>query len=173
MAGCDLWYIYVSMTPSAIADALKHWREVLGLSQRALAERTGLSHVHIARLELAQSDPRLSTLVALAESLEISLVDLLTEPKASRPARKRARGKWRMRRGSQSVSVKQLQRSDEVSSSVPMRRDAGRMRPGAGGIGEHLGIAPKGSGTEKSSVPMGWPSESTRPGGRKWRKPDT
>ena len=80
------------MTPQAIAEALKHWRDVRGLSQRALAEKTGLTYVHIARLELAQSDPRLSTLVRLAEALEIRLVDLLTEPRARRPARKRARG---------------------------------------------------------------------------------
>ncbi len=72
---------------------MKDWRQVRGLSQRALAERAGITYVHVARLELAQSDPRLSTLVKLAEALEISLVDLLTEPKASRPARKRARGK--------------------------------------------------------------------------------
>jgi len=72
---------------------LKHWRHVRGLSQRALAERAGITYVHVARLELGQSDPRLSTLVKLAEALKVSLVDLLTESSASRPARKRARGK--------------------------------------------------------------------------------
>ncbi len=80
------------MTPQAVAEILKHWRHLRDLSQRALAERAGITYVHVARLELAQSDPRLSTLVRLAGALEISLVDLLTEPKASRPARKRARG---------------------------------------------------------------------------------
>jgi len=45
----------------------------------------------IARLELGQTDPRLSTLMRLAGALEIRLVDLFSEPK--RPARKRARGK--------------------------------------------------------------------------------
>jgi predicted transcriptional regulator len=44
----------------------------------------------IARLELGQTDPRLSTLVRLAEALEIRLVDLLSEPREKRPARKRA-----------------------------------------------------------------------------------
>jgi transcriptional regulator with XRE-family HTH domain len=80
------------MTPRAIAEALRRWREVRGLSQRALAEKTGLTYVHIARLELAQSDPRLSTLVRLAAALEIRLVDLLTEPKTKRPAKKRGPG---------------------------------------------------------------------------------
>ncbi len=78
------------MTQTVIAEALKHWRGVRGLSQRALAEKTGLTYVHIARLELAQSDPRLSTLVKLAEALEVQLMDLLREPRRRRPARKRA-----------------------------------------------------------------------------------
>jgi transcriptional regulator with XRE-family HTH domain len=43
-----------------------------------------LTYVHIARLELAQSDPRLSTLVRLAEALDIRLVDLFTKRKAKR-----------------------------------------------------------------------------------------
>jgi transcriptional regulator with XRE-family HTH domain len=74
-----------------IAEAVKRWRAIRGLSQRALAERSGVGYVNIARLELAQVDPRLSTLEKLADALEIRLVDLLTGP--TRPARKRARGK--------------------------------------------------------------------------------
>jgi transcriptional regulator with XRE-family HTH domain len=71
------------------------------LSQRALAERSGVGYVLVARLELGQTDPRLSTLEKLAEGLGLRLVDLFTEPKTrrqaprgrKRPARKRARGK--------------------------------------------------------------------------------
>jgi transcriptional regulator with XRE-family HTH domain len=57
------------------------------MSQRALAERTGLTYVHIARLELAQSDPRLSTLVRLAEALKVTVGELVDA------SPKRARGK--------------------------------------------------------------------------------
>ena len=82
------------MIHKTIGEALKHWREVRGLSQRQLAERTGLHYVHIARLELGQGNPTVSTLVTLAEALELEVVDLFTTPgKAKRPARKRARGK--------------------------------------------------------------------------------
>jgi transcriptional regulator with XRE-family HTH domain len=81
------------MAKTRIAEAVRHWRGVRRLSQRALAERAKVGQVLIARLELGQTDPRLSTLEKLAEALEIRLADLLTEPKASRPARKRARGK--------------------------------------------------------------------------------
>lgn len=64
------------------------------MSQRALAERAGITYVHVARLELAQSDPRLSTVVKLAEGLGLTVPELLTPlGKAKRSARKRARGK--------------------------------------------------------------------------------
>jgi transcriptional regulator with XRE-family HTH domain len=77
-----------------IAEAIKHWRGVRGLSQRALAEKTGLSFVHIARLELAQGNPTIDTLEGVAEALEIALVDLITgPPQAKRPAPRRARRK--------------------------------------------------------------------------------
>lgn len=76
------------MRRKTIAEAVQHLRAVKGLSQRELAERAGVGQVLIARLELDQTDPRLSTLEKLAEALGIGLVDFFTEPK--RPARKRA-----------------------------------------------------------------------------------
>jgi transcriptional regulator with XRE-family HTH domain len=81
------------MIQNTIAGALKHWREVRGLSQRALADRTGLSYVHIARLELGQGNPTISTLETLAEALKIRLVDLITKPKGARPAKKKRAGR--------------------------------------------------------------------------------
>ncbi len=51
-----------------------------------MAERAGMPYPMIARLELGQTDPRLSTLVRLAKALKVSLVDLI----AGRPARWRA-----------------------------------------------------------------------------------
>jgi transcriptional regulator with XRE-family HTH domain len=82
------------MRRRTIAEAVKHWRAVRGLSQRELAERADVGQVLIARLELGQTDPRLSTLEKLAEALGIRMVDLFTAPEeAKQPARKRARGK--------------------------------------------------------------------------------
>jgi transcriptional regulator with XRE-family HTH domain len=82
------------MNRETIAENMKRWRQARGLSQRALADKTGLTYVHIARLELAQSNPRLSTLERLAEALGVDAVDLLRGPESKRGrTRKPGRGK--------------------------------------------------------------------------------
>ena len=47
------------------------------LSQRALAELSGINQVTIARIETGVFDPRLSTLRALAKALKVKIVDLV------------------------------------------------------------------------------------------------
>ncbi len=47
------------------------------LSQRALAALSGISYVHIARMETGEYDPRLSTLKALAKALKVKIGDLV------------------------------------------------------------------------------------------------
>ena len=79
------------MIQNTIAEAIKHWRQVRGLSQRTLAERTVLSYVHIARLELCQGNPTVSTLETLAKALEIPVVDLLIGPKKATSKQKRGK----------------------------------------------------------------------------------
>lgn len=70
------------MRRKRIAEQVKAWREIRGLSQRALAERAGMPYPMIARLELGQTDPRLSTLQRLAEALRVDVVALLEGPEA-------------------------------------------------------------------------------------------
>jgi transcriptional regulator with XRE-family HTH domain len=82
------------MRHKTIGEQVKAWRAVRGLSQRALAERAGVVYPLVARLELGQTDLRLSTLERLAEALSIDVVDLLTgPPQVKRPAQRRARGR--------------------------------------------------------------------------------
>ncbi|MGD1058162.1 MAG: helix-turn-helix transcriptional regulator [Solirubrobacteraceae bacterium] len=60
-----------------------------GLSQEALSERAGLHRTEIAKIELGHTEPRLSTLLILAEVFGISLDDLaegLQAPRRRRPA---------------------------------------------------------------------------------------
>jgi transcriptional regulator with XRE-family HTH domain len=66
-----------------------------GLSQRALAERAGVGQVLVGRLELGQTDPRLSSLRKLAEAFDVTVGDLVDGKPGvmKRHVRKRARGK--------------------------------------------------------------------------------
>jgi transcriptional regulator with XRE-family HTH domain len=72
-----------------IGETLKQWREVRGLSQRALAERAGMPYSMVARIELGQTDPRLSTLRRLAEALAIGVAELITGPNKRRGGERR------------------------------------------------------------------------------------
>jgi transcriptional regulator with XRE-family HTH domain len=56
---------------------LKRLRAERGWSQAALSKRTGLTKEYIARLELGQHDPSLSTLVKLAKALKVPVADLV------------------------------------------------------------------------------------------------
>jgi transcriptional regulator with XRE-family HTH domain len=56
---------------------LKVLRAQRGWSQVALSKRAGLTKEYIARLELGQHDPSLSTLTKLAKALKVSVGELL------------------------------------------------------------------------------------------------
>ncbi len=50
---------------------IKRLRKEQGLTQKALAKRTGGTREYIARLELGRHDPMFSTLVKLAKALKV------------------------------------------------------------------------------------------------------
>ena len=79
--------IYDSMKPIAIGEALKRWRQVRGLGQRGLADKSGVSYASIARIETGRQDPTVGLLARLAKALNVTLADLIGEGK---PARERA-----------------------------------------------------------------------------------
>jgi transcriptional regulator with XRE-family HTH domain len=56
---------------------LKRLRAQRGWSQAALSKRAGLTKEYIARLELGQHDPSLSTLVKLAKALKVTVAELV------------------------------------------------------------------------------------------------
>jgi transcriptional regulator with XRE-family HTH domain len=60
-----------------MAKRLRELRDKRGLSQRGLAERSGVSREYIARIELGQHDPTLSTLEKLAKALGVRIERLL------------------------------------------------------------------------------------------------
>jgi transcriptional regulator with XRE-family HTH domain len=55
-----------------MAKRIKEWRAKRGLSQRDLAEASGVSREYIARIELGH-DPTLSTLEELAGALGVKV----------------------------------------------------------------------------------------------------
>ena len=67
-------------SPAAFGRRVKELREARGLSQQALAMAAGLSISVVAQLEQGlRADPRLSTAVALASALGVSMDELLRE----------------------------------------------------------------------------------------------
>jgi transcriptional regulator with XRE-family HTH domain len=52
-----------------LGRSVKRRRQDLDLSQRELGQRCGLSKNAISKVEIAATDPRLSTLVVLADAL--------------------------------------------------------------------------------------------------------
>ena len=66
-----------------IAAALKTARETKGLTQRDLSKRTGVPQAHISKIENNTVDLRLSSLLALAHSLDL---ELALVPRKAHPA---------------------------------------------------------------------------------------
>lgn len=62
-----------------LARHIKEQRKEMGLSQETLAERAGLSSNFIARIEIADKTPSLSTVVRLANALGVPVAGLLSE----------------------------------------------------------------------------------------------
>ncbi len=62
--------------PVRLEEVLRTTREASGLSIRRLAERTGLHHAGLARIELGEQRPTPDTLGRLAHVLELDEADL-------------------------------------------------------------------------------------------------
>jgi transcriptional regulator with XRE-family HTH domain len=65
-----------STDPVRLEDVLRSARQASGLSIRRLAERAGLHHAGLARIELGEQRPTPDTLLALARVLELDEADL-------------------------------------------------------------------------------------------------
>jgi transcriptional regulator with XRE-family HTH domain len=63
----------------ALGAALRSARTQAGLTQRALAARSGVSVRQLGAIERAQTDPTYETLLKLADALGVSLSELLAQ----------------------------------------------------------------------------------------------
>lgn len=61
----------------ALGRAIRDLRRRREMSQEELALRSGLQRKTIHQMEVAKTDPRLDSLMRVAEALETSMVDLM------------------------------------------------------------------------------------------------
>ncbi len=66
---------------------LKIVRAQRGLSQRQLEDISGVHHVSIARIEMGQLDPRLSTVRKLAKALNVTISELVGDKRPKKGGR--------------------------------------------------------------------------------------
>ena len=59
---------------------LKELRKQKGITQERLSELSGMDLSHIARIETAKRNPKLTTLIVLSRALDISLSELVDYP---------------------------------------------------------------------------------------------
>jgi transcriptional regulator with XRE-family HTH domain len=63
----------------AFGENLKKLREAKGLTTREFADTADIAYSQVWTLESGRGDPSLSTLMAIARTLEVSLNDLVPE----------------------------------------------------------------------------------------------
>ena len=61
------------LSPQDLADTLKKRRKELGITQKQLADFCDLSHNGISRIEIGDSDVKLSTLLKMSKLLGFTL----------------------------------------------------------------------------------------------------
>ena len=63
---------------------IRHYRNLKRLSQEKLAELTGVSQEHIAKIEAGVNVPSLELLISIANALDVSSDDLLSDNLSAR-----------------------------------------------------------------------------------------
>jgi transcriptional regulator with XRE-family HTH domain len=93
----------VTVSPWRFADRLRELREAAGLSQNALARRSGLSRQALSRLELGRNEPAWVSVQLLAQALGLDCRAFAdpglrlpaaptTRPRIGRPRKSSAQG---------------------------------------------------------------------------------
>ena len=74
----DVWIPHEVVKANAIngVSMIRAWREYFGITQKELAQRAGMTQPALARLEKADSKPRISTLKKIAAAMDITLEQL-------------------------------------------------------------------------------------------------
>lgn len=74
----DVWFPHEVVKANVRGDSLvKAWREYLGLTQAELAAKAGIKQPALARIERPDSNPRKSSLIKLADAMELTVEQLI------------------------------------------------------------------------------------------------
>lgn len=65
------------MSPQRFAVKLRRIRERKGMTQEALAAKSGVSRAYLSRLEMGRHDPPLSRLRKIAKALRVKVSELV------------------------------------------------------------------------------------------------
>jgi transcriptional regulator with XRE-family HTH domain len=75
-------------TVSHLAKNVRHWRIAAGLTQTAVAKRSGMNRSYLSRLESGRRNPTLATLERLAKTLKVTPGTFFEDVSARRPRTK-------------------------------------------------------------------------------------
>jgi XRE family transcriptional regulator, regulator of sulfur utilization len=133
-----------------IGARVKAERQRLGLTLRALAERTGFSASFLSQVELDQTSPSLASLAKLAHALGVTLSSLLAEQEAPSEVtviRARERGALRSEWSKASVSTLLPKGADERMSVMMIELEPGGRSGNPGDVlsGREFALAIKGT----------------------------
>ncbi len=71
--------LFTSSSPTVVIytpSMIRAWREYFGMTQKELARRAGMTQSALARLEKADSKPRIGTLKKVAAAMDITIEQL-------------------------------------------------------------------------------------------------
>jgi transcriptional regulator with XRE-family HTH domain len=115
------------MTPATFAQRLQQLREEAGLSQYALAKKTGLTKQAVSRLELGQREPSWRTVQLLAAALGASC-EAFTDPGLHLPEEKPPAPRGRPRKSAVEAPAEQTAPEKPPRGKASKGKRAGKSR---------------------------------------------
>ncbi len=74
----DVWFPHEVVKANIRGDSLvKAWREYKGMTQAELATKAGIKQPALARMERPEANPRKSSLIKLANAMELTVEQLI------------------------------------------------------------------------------------------------
>jgi transcriptional regulator with XRE-family HTH domain len=108
---------------SALGDVVRQARQAKGWSQRELSARTHMPQAQISRIENADVDPQVSTLIELARTLELELQLIPKSALTAVEATVRSTEARSDERASQNLMSELLRAAEQAHAMAPDRED--------------------------------------------------